>query len=162
MPSIVNISRYQKRFGVGLIGTAMGWLLLCLLWLLDRAFNHVEILSQPKPIRIVGSALIAIWICWHLWCLKTLRSWWKKDRLCTMGPFRVVRHPVYAGGGLLFTLGLALILNSWIILSLPILSYFIWSALVRKEEKMMETVFGEEYKRYAACTGRLLPRIFRK
>ena len=158
----MNISRYQKCFGVGLIGAIICWVLFGLLWLLDRAFNHVEILSQPNPIRIVGSAFIAVWICWHLWCMKNINSWWKEDQLCTTGPYRFVRHPMYAGVGLLFSLGWALIFNSWIILSLPILSYFILSALVRREEKMMEAVFGEEYKRYAECTGRLLPRFFRK
>lgn len=157
----MNISRYQKIFGVGPIGATLGLSLLGLLWLLDRILNHVEILSQPEPIRIIGAVFIAAWVCWHIWSLKTIRSWWNEDQLCTTGPYRFVRHPIYAGGAL-FGFGLALILNSWILLLWPLLSYFIFSALVRKEEKMMETVFGEEYKRYAARTGRLLPRFFRK
>jgi protein-S-isoprenylcysteine O-methyltransferase Ste14 len=157
----MNISGYQKRFGVGPVGAAIGLLLFGFLWLLDQRLDHMEILSHPKPIRMIGLVLIGVWVCWHLWCIQTIRSWWNKDRLCTGGPYRFVRHPMYAGGGL-FSFGLALILNSWILLLWPIFAYFIWSALVRKEEKMMESVFGEEYKRYAARTGRLLPRIFRK
>ena len=158
----MNISRYQRIFGVGPIGAIAGLLLLGLLWLLDRRLQHVEILNQPKPIRIIGSMLIAVWICWHVWCVTTIKSWWKEGQLCTTGPYRFVRHPIYAGGALLFGFGLALILNSWIFLLWPILACFTWSALVRKEEKMMGAVFGEEYKRYAARTGRLLPRFFHK
>ena len=157
----MNISGYQRRFGVGLVGVTIGLLLFGLLWLLDRSLDHTEILSQPKPIRLIGWALIGVWVCWHIWCLKTIRSWWNEGQLCTMGPYRFVRHPIYAGGAFI-GFGLALIFNSWILLLWPIFSYFLWSALVRKEETMMETVFGEEYKRYAARTGRLLPRFFRK
>ena len=147
---------------MGPLGAAIGWLILALLWLLDRFFDHVEIVSRPKQIRIAGALLIAIWIWWHLWSLKTIRSWWNEDRLCTSGPYRFVRHPIYAGAALLFGFGLALILNSWILLLFPVLSCLIWSALVRKEEMMMENVFGDEYKRYATCTGRFLPKFFRR
>ena len=158
----MSISRYQKIFGAGPLGLILGLLLLGALWRLDRILNHVEILSQPEPIRIIGMVLIAAWICWHLWCLKTIKSWWKESRLCTAGPYRFVRHPIYAGGAWLFGFGLVLILNSWILLLWPMLWCCVMSALVRKEEKMMEAVFGDEYKRYAAHTGRLLPRFYRK
>ena len=158
----MNISRYQKIFGVGPIGAVAGFLLLGFLWQVDRILNHVEILSQPKPIRILGFMLIAGWICWHVWCLRTIRSWWQKDRLCTSGPYRFVRHPLYAGGVWLVGFGIALTLNSWILLLWPILGCFTMSMLVRKEEKMMVAVFGEEYQRYASRTGCLVPRCFRK
>ncbi len=55
--------------------------------------------------------------------------------------------------------GIALMFNSWIILLWPVLLYPIWSLLVRKEEMMMTEVFGEEYTRYAARTGRFFPRF---
>ena len=69
---------------------------------------------------------------------------------------------MYAGGPFILGPGLALILNSWILLLWPILWCFILWAIVGREERMMEAVFGEEYKNYAARTGRLLPRFFNK
>jgi protein-S-isoprenylcysteine O-methyltransferase Ste14 len=155
-----GISRYQKLFGVGPVGLVIGLVLLGLLWLLDRQLGHVEILAQPGPIRICGLILIGLWICWHIWCLKTLRLWWLKDRLCTTGPFGFVRHPIYAGGIWLGFIGISLMFNSWIMLLLPFLLYPLYSVLVRAEETMMTSVFGEEYKRYASHTGRLFPRFF--
>jgi len=157
---IMNISRCQKFFGVGHIGILISLTSLSLLWLLDRVLHHVEILNPPGPIRIAGYVLIAIWICWHLWCIKAIDQWWRHDRLCTKGPYRIVRHPIYAGGTLLGALGISLVLNSWIMLLLPVLMFVAYSILVRKEETMMTAVFGEEYRRYAARTGRLFPRIF--
>ncbi len=52
----------------------------------------------------------------------------------------------------------ALIWNSWILLLLPALMYAAYSILVHKEEAMMMSIFGEEYKKYAARTGRFFPR----
>jgi len=154
------ITRYQKLFGVGQIALLIGIAILGLLWLLDRALGHVEIWSQPKLVKTIGWILIAIFICWHFWCMRAISRWWRHDELCTKGPYRFVRHPIYAGGVLLGSLGVSLLFNSWIILLQPVLSYPIVSLLVRKEEAMMTDVFGEEYQRYAAKTGRLFPRIF--
>ncbi len=158
----MSISKYQKIFGVGPLAAILGFLVLGLLWLLDRVLDHVEIVNQPKSLRVIGAILIAAWICWHAWCLKTIKSWWQEDQLCTTGPYRFVRHPIYAGLALLLGFGFSLILNSWLILLWPLLWCCILSMLVRKEEKMMEALFGEEYKRFAARTGRLLPRFFSK
>jgi protein-S-isoprenylcysteine O-methyltransferase Ste14 len=155
----MNISKYQKLFGVGPLGLLISLTMLFLLWLLDKDFGHVEISSWIKTIRIIGIILFALWICWHSWCIRTISRWWRHDQLCTTGPYRFVRHPIYSGGILLASVAVALILNSWIMLALPILMHVLYSVLVRKEESMMEAVFGEEYKRYAAQTGRLFPKI---
>ncbi len=158
----MKISKYQKRFGVGLLGTIIGLILLGLLWLLDRALHHVEILSQPRTLRIIGGVLLVTWISWHIWTTKIIRSWWKYDKLCTKGPCRFVRHPMYAGVVFLCAVAIALMFNSWILLLWPIIGYPIWFFLVRKEEEMMKTIFGDEYNRYAARTGRLFPRFFQQ
>ncbi|MDM7998181.1 MAG: isoprenylcysteine carboxylmethyltransferase family protein [Acidobacteriota bacterium] len=155
----MEISRYQRRFGIGPIGLIIGLLLFGFLWMLDRSLGFVEIRSSPELLRVVGSLLIIVWICWHLWCMIAIRKWWVHGRLCTTGPFGLVRHPMYAGGLLLATPGFALMFNSWIMLLLPVLLYVAFWFLVRNEEAMMADVFGEEYRGYAARTGRFFPRI---
>jgi protein-S-isoprenylcysteine O-methyltransferase Ste14 len=153
------ISKYQKLFGVGPLGLLISLVLFGLLWLLDRALHHVEMSGQPGIIRIIGSILILFWICWHSWCIKTISRWWRRDQLCLSGPYRFVRHPIYAGAVLPGSIGVVLIFNSWIILPLPVLMFVLYSILVRKEEAMMMAVFGQEYKEYAGHTGRLFPRM---
>jgi protein-S-isoprenylcysteine O-methyltransferase Ste14 len=158
----MSISKYQKIFGVGPFGLLIGLLLLGALLLIDSMYQHVAILSRARPLRVIGTVLLAIWICWHFWCFRTIYSCWTKDRLCTKGPYRFVRHPMYAGGVFLAGTGVALMFNSWIILLWPFFAYTIWSVLVRKEERMMAAIFGEEYDRYAMQTCRLFPRLRRK
>jgi protein-S-isoprenylcysteine O-methyltransferase Ste14 len=156
---MVALSEYERHFGIGPIAGSIGFFLLGLLLFLDKILGHVEILNRPQLIRIMGCVLIGLWICWQSWSIKTIRSWWRGGRLCISGPFRFVRHPMYAGGLFLAGLGTALIFNSWITLLWPILIYPIWSILVQKEEKMMSAIFGEEYKKYASRTGRFIPGV---
>jgi protein-S-isoprenylcysteine O-methyltransferase Ste14 len=158
--SLMSISRYQKLFGIGPIGMLASLAALGILWLLDRSLGRLELLNHPEPIRMIGAGLLAIWLCWHIWCIRTIRRWWVHSQLCTTGPYRYVRHPIYAGASLLASLSISLMFNSWIVLLLPVFMFAIYSFLVRKEEAMMTAVFGEEYQRYAAKTGRLFPRIF--
>ena len=153
------MNKYQKIFGVGPFALTLNAVLLVLVWLLDRGLGGVRILSQPAPIRTIGLILIGIWACWHIWAGKTMRSWWSDDQLCTTGPFRFVRHPMYAGGLLLAGPGVALLFNSWIVLLWPILTYPVWSILVRKEEKVLTAFFGDKYKRYCAERSRFFPRF---
>ncbi len=155
----MKISKYQKLFGVGPLGMAIASLLLVFLWVVDRRVGHLEILSHPQRIRIVGLILIGLWICWHIWCLMTIRQWWQHDRLCTNGPYRFVRHPLYSGGVMVGVPGISLLFNSWIVLLAPVLFYPVLSLLVRREEAMMAEVFGQGYKLYSARTGRLFPKI---
>ena len=156
-----TFTRYWKFFGVGPIAGCISLCLLALLWLLDRSLGHLRIMAHPLPIRILGAVLIALQICWHLWCMKTIKKWWFGDQLCTTGPYRYVRHPIYAGWLYLGFIGLILMFNSWMMLLLPLLQYPLLSFLVRPEETMMTGIFGEEYSRYAARTGRLFPRLFK-
>ena len=157
----MSISRYQKLFGVGPLGLLISLAALGVLLLLDVNVHHAKISSQPGIIRTIGLVLILIWICWHSWCMRTISRWWRHDQLCMTGPYRFVRHPIYAGGIFLGAIGIGLLFNSWIVLLLPALMYPTYSILVRKEEMMMIAVFGEEYRRYASRTGRLFPRRFK-
>ena len=156
----MEISRYQKLFGMGPVGLAISLLLLGFLYLLNTSLGHAKMFRYPGPIRTVGLILIGIWICWHAWCIKTISQWWNRDKLCTTGPYRFVRHPIYAGGIWFGFLGISLMFNSWIMLSWPVIMHAVYLLLVRKEEAMMTSFFGEEYRCYSARTGRLFPRLF--
>ena len=157
----MNINKYQKIFGVGPIGLLISFVLLVVFWLVDRGLGHVKILSQPALSTAAGLSLLVIWIGWHASAIRTIRTWWDRDRLCTSGPYRFVRHPMYAGAVFLVAPAVALLFNSWVIFLWPVFLYPVWSFLVRHEEKMMLAFFGDDYRRYAARTGRLFPRVVR-
>lgn len=99
------------------------------------------------------------------WTLRTFRSWRLRaeltadHELATDGPFRWVRHPIYAAMNLL-ALGTAI----WV----P--NAGTWAGFVamcvagdvraRAEERLLVAAFGERYRAYRASTRRFLPGVY--
>jgi protein-S-isoprenylcysteine O-methyltransferase Ste14 len=75
----------------------------------------------------------------------------------TGGPYALVRHPGYLGA-LLACLGGAVAFGSGLALPLPALMLLAQLARIRREERMLAVRFSDEWARYAARTGALLPR----
>jgi protein-S-isoprenylcysteine O-methyltransferase Ste14 len=107
---------------------------------------------------IAGFAL-AIWArvyLGHNWGMPM--SVKEKPELVTTGPYRFIRHPIYAGFllaslGSVFTVGLI-----WIVPSCFFLAYFIYSSY--QEDKLMASEFPQTYPVYKKRTKRLVPFIF--
>lgn len=156
----MDISRQQKLFGVGPVGAAISFVWLAIAYWLSHTLGYLAILANPAPLKIVGAVLVIMGLGLHFWSMWTLRNWWNKDKLCTTGPFRWFRHPMYAAWITFVLPGFAFFLNSWIILIFVILLHPIWLLLVIREEKMILDKFQDEYRAYAAHTGRYFPRIW--
>jgi protein-S-isoprenylcysteine O-methyltransferase Ste14 len=79
--------------------------------------------------------------------------------LVTTGPYRLVRHPIYAGL-ILLSLGQALAFSSWLaclIVLAGIVPTFAWRA--RAEEKLLSRTFGERYAVYRQRTTMIIPHL---
>jgi protein-S-isoprenylcysteine O-methyltransferase Ste14 len=81
----------------------------------------------------------------------------KEHSLVTIGPYKRIRHPLYAA---MFTwaISLALVTANWIFVAVTVATIAGTMARVPKEEQMMLDAFGEEYKEYMRRTGRYFPR----
>jgi protein-S-isoprenylcysteine O-methyltransferase Ste14 len=80
-------------------------------------------------------------------------------RLVTKGPYRLVRHPGYAGL-ILMNLGYALAFRSKLgLLPVPVVAATLaWR--IRDEEKLLLAHFGTEYEEFQQRTARLVPGIY--
>jgi protein-S-isoprenylcysteine O-methyltransferase len=78
----------------------------------------------------------------------------------TDGPYRLLRHPAYAGN-LLAALGFGLALTNWAGLALaagvPLLGHL---PRIRVEERAMAGALGTEWLSYAAGTARIVPGVW--
>lgn len=97
-------------------------------------------------------ALSYLWLGRHVGIFPEVRG------LVTSGPYRYLRHPIYTA----YLLGAAAsLLSSLSIEALVIfLTYYalvVWRASL--EERALEEVFGDEYRRYCARTLGLWPRL---
>lgn len=76
--------------------------------------------------------------------------------LVTDGPYRFSRHPGYVALTLFFV-GLSVLLsNAWALLLCVLAALVTDRWVIRKEERHLETRFGDEYRRYRAQVRRWL------
>jgi protein-S-isoprenylcysteine O-methyltransferase Ste14 len=104
--------------------------------------------------RAAGIGLLVVGLCF----LTVARVYFEASfptlhspRLVTQGIYKRIRHPIYTFSLITFA-GLLLYLDEpWALsLMIPILVVQIWRA--RREERVMEAYFGEEYRRYKQQT----------
>jgi protein-S-isoprenylcysteine O-methyltransferase Ste14 len=133
-------------------------------------------LSRAAPAAAIRPAAVAAWIgLGLLWCGIALRLWSFRtlgryftfivqtsgdQPVITDGPYRVIRHPSYAGM-LLAVTGLGLFIGNW--LSLASLTIAMACGLVfriRVEERALLQNLGDDYRNYAVTHKRLVPFIW--
>ncbi|HPS62640.1 MAG TPA: isoprenylcysteine carboxylmethyltransferase family protein, partial [Bacteroidales bacterium] len=83
-----------------------------------------------------------------------------ENRLITGGMYRYCRNPLYSSILLFIIPGLALVMNSWIILTVTPVGYLIMRRFIREEEEMLERIFGEEFRKYRDATPLFVPNPF--
>ncbi|MEO1084251.1 MAG: isoprenylcysteine carboxylmethyltransferase family protein [Acidobacteriota bacterium] len=83
----------------------------------------------------------------------------KNHRFITTGPFRYLRHPIYAAG-LWMAAAIFLLSANWLVGGVRgggAILFFTWR--IRREEAMMCSWIGAPYRHYMATTGRFFPKV---
>jgi protein-S-isoprenylcysteine O-methyltransferase Ste14 len=120
-------------------------------------------LPLPQPVRLLGAGVCVASLAHLVRVHRALGRHWSASlrlrddhRLVTQGPYRRVRHPMYTAliGNMT---GLCLLSANLLIVVPRLVQVFLLLLRTRKEESMMLSRFGEEYRSYMARTGRLLP-----
>jgi protein-S-isoprenylcysteine O-methyltransferase Ste14 len=120
----------------------------------------------PQWAGIIGLVVYAVAFCLLWRSLKDLgRNWsptleiWEGHWLVTCGVYRYIRHPMYASL-LLWGIAQALLLQNFIAGVGGGSSFLpLYLLRVEREEQMMSSHFGEDYRRYMTKTGRIMPRF---
>ncbi len=133
---------------------------------LRRIHAHVPLallallLARPAPIaNLAGGALVLAGLALRGWAAGYLA---KGAALCTDGPYRYLRHPLYLGS-LLAALGFCIMANvlwAWLVVLPPFLALYTWQTLA--EERTLRRLYPDAYPRYAAQVPMLLPRPTRR
>jgi protein-S-isoprenylcysteine O-methyltransferase Ste14 len=138
-------------------------------WLLPPvliALRMGEIEAGWVSVRVVGlavgltGAMLLVWASVVLGRLMIHEAAVRDDHaLIESGPYRFVRHPVYAGYlALLLGSGIAsLNVSLWLLWPISLAGILIQAA---SEEQLLEERFGQDYERYVRRTGRLVPRFW--
>jgi protein-S-isoprenylcysteine O-methyltransferase Ste14 len=97
-------------------------------------------------------------------CWSRMGTHWRMDvslkgeeELITDGPFRYVRHPIYALSMLLMICS-AIVVPTLPMLVVAAVHLVLMQLKARNEENHLLTVHGDQYRRYLARTGRFFPK----
>lgn len=83
-----------------------------------------------------------------------------EHELVTQGPYRWVRHPLYATS-LSLLLSLGLVAESWFVLAYAVVGIIVFRfVVIPAEEENLIASFGDEYRNYQRRTGAIFPRLF--
>jgi len=150
---------------------------LRLVWILIVGGCLVGFLLAPKvsffrwpenlAIVLLADVLLLAGIVLRIWAIVHLGKFFTVDvgiqqghHVVQDGPYRFVRHPSYLGSMLALT-GLACLTFNWLgFLIILVCSLVAYSLRISVEEKVLFENLGEDYRRYAERTKRLIPGIF--
>jgi protein-S-isoprenylcysteine O-methyltransferase Ste14 len=127
----------------------------------DREEWHFIALRGLFGIPLVAAtALYVLNLSWAPWPFVRFPAWLRrKDRLVTTGPYRFVRHPMYAAYLLLFS-GAFLLSANWVICAggVGVILTLMTLRLAGEDRRLAER-FDGAWLSYRETTGAFLPRL---
>lgn len=115
------------------------------------------LLARPTvPLILAGLLLALVGGLVRAWAAGAIR---KNRVLTTHGPYAFTRNPLYVGT---FLIGLGFAVASgviWFLAAFLVFFAVIYGKTMRREEKRLAELFGEEFDRYATAVPRFLPRF---
>lgn len=131
-------------------------------WWLDREV-HALPLDWGVTTRASGWLLVGIGLALFVWTLvtfwrhrTTVNPYLAASSLCTGGPFRFSRNPIYVGDWFILV-GVSLLLATWWpLLFAPLIWAMLRYGVIRHEEAHLEAKFGDDYRMYKTRVRRWL------
>ncbi len=152
-----------------------GWLSVIVLWIaqpiaLSGKSTFPPLCLSPELLQpaslISGLTLTVTGYAATIWCYVIMGNAWRiginrqeKNQLVTAGPYRWIRHPIYAFQTIML-LGAVLLLPTVCSVAIVFLHLFFVLIKAKDEEAYLLTVHGEAYREFMAKTGRLLPKFW--
>ncbi|MEO8909037.1 MAG: isoprenylcysteine carboxylmethyltransferase family protein [Gemmatimonadaceae bacterium] len=152
----------------GSLQVLLGGMWIALMFAFALAF--VRAWSFPAraqlPLFVLGLVFIILGSLLRRYCFRTLGEYFTGDvraaqdqPVISTGPYRLVRHPSYTAGIIMFT-GIGLALGSWVSFALlMIASIATYAYRVAIEERILLQTLGEPYATYMKGRKRFIPHI---
>ena len=120
----------------------------------------------PSYLLYPGLVIMIVGFAMYYWAVLTLGPFCSgfvrvipDHKVIRNGPFRFVRHPVYAGEILSF-IGLGLALQSWVALLIILIGASVfYGNRIRVEERFLASELGDEYVQYKKSVKRIIPHV---
>jgi protein-S-isoprenylcysteine O-methyltransferase Ste14 len=137
-----------------------------MLFVAPRVAPAAEI-GHPALAFGIGIGMVIAGVAVRGWSFETLGSYFTftvkvspDQPIVTAGPYRLLRHPGYAGG-LLATAGIGLMWGNWLsfaTLTVASLAFIVWR--IHTEEGALLVALDDRYRAYASNHKRLVPLVW--
>jgi protein-S-isoprenylcysteine O-methyltransferase Ste14 len=128
-------------------------------------FHFLNFAPVNPVLSSLGVILCAAGMAFLVWGRQHLGKNWsqtvavkKGHELVTSGPYRYVRHPMYAGGLVASVASAVVCGGAWVFLLVILGTLFLWR--IGAEDKLMEQQFPDEYPDYKKRTWALIPFVW--
>ena len=156
--------KHEQREKTSLTFVSLG-LIPIFFYVLTSRINSLR-LPFPAWLRWLGAGVIFDGDLLFIWSHRALGKNWspfleirKGHALVTEGPYRFIRHPMYAAIALI-GIGVSLLSANLLVILAHMLSMIsMYLVRISDEEEMMIEQFGDEYREYMRRTGRLIPKL---
>jgi len=119
----------------------------------------VLLLTQVEPGWFVPGLLVSVaGQLLQLWCMSTIKT---QKKLTVTGPYMFVRNPMYLGRFLLVFGVVMMTANFLLLAAVALVYYFYMVNRVKREERLLAGLFGEEYGAYCRDVRAYLPGMKR-
>lgn len=131
-------------------------------WWLDRHWFALplDLQAATRPLGWLALGIGAALFAWTLWTFMrhrtTVNPYKGAASLCTGGPFRFSRNPIYVGDWFVLAGGALLLGTIWPLLFAPLIWAMLRFGVIRHEEAHLEARFGDAYRAYRARARRWL------
>lgn len=120
----------------------------------------VDLGPVAEPLGWGMCALALTLLAWTLATFRrhqtTINPYKGASSLCTGGPFRISRNPIYLADWILLT-GMSLVLRTvWPLVFAPMIWAILRYGVIRHEERHLEEKFGDAYRKYQSEVRRWL------
>jgi protein-S-isoprenylcysteine O-methyltransferase Ste14 len=141
-------------------------------WLVGAKVTNPGLALLPallNPVSLaLGLFLVVLGYAGTLWAYVVMGNAWRiginateMTVLVSRGPFRWIRHPIYAFQVVMLA-GAALLLPTPISFATLATHYILVLIKARDEERHLCAIHGNSYRAYLSRTGRLFPRLMRR
>ena len=128
-------------------------------------FSFVNFAPVNPVVSCIGVIICVASMAFFIWARQCLGRNWSQTvsakeghELVTSGPYRYIRHPMYAGGFLACIASAIVCGGAFIFLLIILGALFLWR--VAAEDKLMEQQFPNEYPDYKKRTKALIPFVW--
>jgi protein-S-isoprenylcysteine O-methyltransferase Ste14 len=134
-----------------LYGTGQALTILTALW-------FPSVWQMPNAVNFVGISVFSLGVLYRLWAIRTLGQFYSHHQIVASGPYKITRHPAYAGM-IIANAGISVYFFNWV--TLCVFFFILVPAIILRIIIEEKTLFGiQGYAEFAKKRKRLFPAVW--